>query len=129
MDKKTTVDELRRKARKVRNDRNWHPDARSLAISIVLEAGEILEHFQWEESRKAEGRINKDQSAKEELEKEVGDVVNYLCEFADRMNIDISDSLMKTLKKVEEKYPIEGLKRGGRSFYLAQKKKYREGRK
>lgn len=129
MDKKTTVEELRGWARKVRNDRNWHPDARSLAISIVLEASEILEHFQFKESLEAEDKIQKDKAKKEEISKEVGDVVNYLCEFADRMNIDISDSLKKTLKKVKEKYPAAKLKKGGDDFYFKQKKKYREGRK
>lgn len=129
MDKKTTIEDIRKWARKVREDRNWHPDARSLAVSIVLEAGEILEHFQWEESVKVEEKLKKDKAKKDELAKEVGDVVNYLCEFADRVDIDISESLKNTLKKIEEKYPVEGLKKGGHDFYFAQKKKYREGRK
>jgi NTP pyrophosphatase (non-canonical NTP hydrolase) len=129
VDSKTTLQQIKKWCSKVRNDRNWHPDARSLAISIVLEAGEILEHFQWKESAKSEKEIKSNKAKKEELEKEVGDVVNYLCEFAERMDIDISDSLRKTLKKVEEKYPIEGLKKGGNKFYFSQKKKYREGRK
>jgi len=129
MDKKTTLEDIKNWARKVRDERGWHPDARSLAISIVLEAGELMEHFQWQESPVAEEEIEKSKAKKDDLEKEVGDVVNYLCEFADRLDIDISDSLKKTLKKVEEKYPVEGLKNGGKDFYFAQKKKYREHKK
>ncbi len=129
MDSKTTLQQIRRWSSKVRNDRGWHPDARSLAISIVLEAGELLEHFQWKESLTTEKELKVNKEKKDELEKEVGDVVNYLCEFADRLDIDISDSLKKTLAKVEEKYPVEGLKNGGADFYFAQKKKYRENKK
>lgn len=129
MDSKTTLEDIKNWSKKVRDDRGWHPDARSLAISIVLEAGEILEHFQWQESKIAEEELRNDKNKKEELEKEVGDVINYLCEFVDRLDIDMSDSLKKTLKKVEEKYPVEGLKNGGKDFYFAQKKKYRENNK
>ena len=57
MDSKTTLEDIKKWARKVRNDRDWHPDARSLAISIVLEAGEILEHFQWDESASVEEKL------------------------------------------------------------------------
>lgn len=126
MDSKTTLEDIKKWAKKVREDRGWHPDARSLAISIVLEAGEILEHFQWQESGVVEDELRKNKVKKEELEKEVGDVINYLCEFVERLDLDMSDSLKKTLKKVEEKYPVDGLKQGGSDFYFAQKKKYRE---
>ncbi|MEK7075176.1 MAG: MazG-like family protein, partial [Patescibacteria group bacterium] len=125
MDSKTTLEDIKNWAKKVRDDRGWHPDARSLAISIVLEAGEMLEHFQWKESRITEAELKKDSHQKEELEKEVGDVINYLCEFVELLDIDISDSLRKTLKKVEEKYPVDKIKKGGEKFYLQQKKKYR----
>lgn len=129
MDNKTTLQQIRKWCSKVRNDRNWHPDARGLAISICLEAAEILEHFQFQESSVVEEKIRNDKNQKEEIAKEVGDVVNYICEFADRLDIDISDSLRITLDKVIKKYPVEGLKNGGDEFYFAQKKKYRENKK
>lgn len=129
MDKKTTVNDLRKWARKVRDERGWHPDARSLAISMVLEAGEVLEHFQWNSKKNTEAKIKANKEKMEDLEMEVGDVLNYMCEFADRMDIDLSNALEKTLEKVKKKYPVEGLKKGGDKFYFAQKKKYREGKK
>src|SRR3989339_1394459 len=71
MDKKTTLEDIKNWARKVRDERGWHPDARSLAISIVLEAGELMEHFQWQESPVAEEEIEKSKAKKDDLEKEV----------------------------------------------------------
>ena len=128
MDSKTTVQQIRKWCAKVRNDRNWHPDARGLAISISLEAAEILEHFQFKESAEVEEKVKKDKNKKDEISKEIGDVVNYLCELADRLDIDISESVKKTLDKVVKKYPVEGLKKGGDKFYFAQKKKYRQNK-
>lgn len=113
----------------MREERGWDPDARGLAISIVLEAGELLEHFQWSESQKVEKAVKENKSKKDEIASELGDVVNYLCEFADRLDIDISDALEKTLKKIEKKYPAEDFKKGGMDFYYAQKKKYRNMKK
>ena len=126
MDNKTTISQIRKWCRKVRSERDWHPSAKDLAISLSLEVSELLEHFQWGSSEKIEERIKKDKDKKEEIEMEIGDIINYLCEVADRLDIDMTDSLKRKLKKVEEKYPVDKLKKHGSKFYFAQKKKYRE---
>lgn len=126
MDKTTTIDQIKNWCKEVRDERGWHPNARSLAISLSLEAGEILEHFQWDTSEMVEKKLKKDKNKKEEMEMEIGDAIYYLCEFADRLDIDISSSLKKTLKKIEIKYPVEGLKKYGDKFYYDQKRKYRQ---
>ena len=129
MDSKTTIGEVKKQILKFVKKRGWNPDARSLAISVVLEAGELLEHFQWKESVKAEKELKVNIEKKRELEKEFGDVLFYYCELANRLGIDISEALKRTIKINEEKYPADGIKRGGDTFYFAQKRKYREGRK
>jgi dCTP diphosphatase len=129
VDSKTTVEEVKQKIIKFQTDRGWDPDARSLAISIALEASELLEHFQWKESTGVEKTLKTDIEKRENLEKEVADVVFYLCEFCNRVGIDISSAVEKTIIKNNEKYPIEGIKKGGDDFYFSQKKKYRAGRK
>lgn len=121
MDSKVTVGSVKNKIVKFARARGWDPDPRSLAISIALEAGELLEHFQWSQMFKEEN--------KKELEKEFGDVMFYMCEFAKKVDIDISSAVNLTLKRNNEKYPIDGIKKGGDRFYFAQKKKYRKGRR
>src|SRR5215471_153381 len=46
-DSSATVDDLKAVIHTFTKDRGWNPDARSLAISISIEAAELLEHFQW----------------------------------------------------------------------------------
>ncbi len=126
MDDSTKLSEIKQWSKKVRDDRGWHPNAKDLAISISLEVNELLEFFQWGNSDELEEKIKNNPEQKQELELEVGDIVNYLCEFADRMDIDIASSLKKTLEKVEKKYPVKELKKYGDEAYFAIKKKHRQ---
>lgn len=118
MDNKTTIKELREKVAKMRQARNWQTNAREDAISICIEAAELLEHFQWDNQKQN----------KEEVEAEVADVLVYLCDFANCMDIDLSSALDKKLKKIDEKYPVDKILQHGDDFYYKQKKKYRKAK-
>jgi NTP pyrophosphatase (non-canonical NTP hydrolase) len=61
---------------------------RNLAISLALEAAEILEHFQWRE----------DVQDKEEFESELADVALYLLELASVTEIDLEEAILNKLK-------------------------------
>jgi NTP pyrophosphatase (non-canonical NTP hydrolase) len=66
-----------------------HPQTpKNLAISLVLEAGEVLEHFQWGEAA----------PDKEELAGELADVMLYLLQLASLSGIDLGDAVMAKLK-------------------------------
>ncbi|QUG43354.1 nucleotide pyrophosphohydrolase [Psychrobacillus sp. INOP01] len=93
--------ELTEEIRKFRYERGWggNPDARSLAISVSLEASELLEHFQWVS---AEDAIKKDKQA---IADEAADVFIYLLQFADVLGIDLKDAAQQKMKKNALKYP------------------------
>ncbi len=61
---------------------------RNLAISLVLEAGEVLEHFQW----------NGDLVESEELASELADVALYLLQIASISGIDLETAILKKLE-------------------------------
>lgn len=129
MDTKVTLEELRKKYKAVRVARDWDPSLRSLGISIVLEAGELLEHFQWYDDSQFTNRLKKKPEIRKEIEMEVGDILNYLCEFADKMDIDFSTACEKTIAKINEKYPaVKAKDPNWREFYDQQKKKYRQNK-
>ena len=67
---------------------------KNLSISLVLEAGEVLEHFQWGEDIKN----------KEELAGELADVMLYLLQLASLTEIDLGEAVMK---KLEQNYKRE----------------------
>ncbi|MFH0832721.1 MAG: nucleotide pyrophosphohydrolase [Candidatus Aenigmatarchaeota archaeon] len=99
------LEDLLEKIKKFRDERDWKQfhNHKDMAISIVLEASELLEHFQWkspEEIRKA--AIEK----KEEIGEELADIFIYLLELSDEMGIDLIEASEKKLKKNEIKYPV-----------------------
>jgi len=61
---------------------------RNLAISLALEAAEVLEHFQWQDNMKE----------KEELACELADVALYLLQLASISDIDLEQAVLKKLK-------------------------------
>lgn len=86
-----------------RDDRNWKQfhNPKDLAISISLEAAELLEVFQWSaEDVRCE---NKRDKVKEEL----ADVLNYCILMADICGLDLDEIIHEKVKQNNEKYPVE----------------------
>jgi NTP pyrophosphatase (non-canonical NTP hydrolase) len=101
-DSTTTITELSNMVWQYLEERDWHTaSARSTATSIVLEASELLEHYQW--SDKPVGN-------KEELAEELADILNYCLEFARKHDIDITTAITAKLTKSAKKYPAEKFK-------------------
>lgn len=91
------------KVLKFRDDRDWKQfhDPKDLAISISLEASELLEIFQW--SRDDVYCLDKIDKIKEEL----ADVVNYCILMADACNLDLDKIITDKIKLNELKYPVD----------------------
>lgn len=88
---------------KFRDDRNWKQfhNPKDLAISISLEAAELLEVFQW-----SAGDTNCD-NKKEKIKEELADVVNYCILMADICDLDLDEIVREKIKRNNEKYPVE----------------------
>lgn len=94
------------KVLKFRDDRDWKQfhDPKDLAISISLEASELLEIFQW--SRDDVYCLDKIDKIKEEL----ADVVNYCILMADACNLDLDKIITDKIKQNVAKYPVDKAK-------------------
>lgn len=88
---------------KFRDDRDWKQfhNPKDLAISISLEAAELLEVFQWS----AEDVVCTDKIDK--IREELADVVNYCILMADACGLDLDEIVRKKVKLNNEKYPVE----------------------
>lgn len=97
--KQETIDQIL----KFRDDRDWKQfhNPKDLAISISLEAAELLEIFQWS----AEDVTCSDKI--EKIKEELADVVNYCVLMADACGLDLDEIVREKIKRNEEKYPIE----------------------
>ena len=84
------------------DDRDWnqfHSPA-NIAKSISIEAGELLECFQWNESD-----YNKD-----DVIDELADVANYCIQMSQVLNVDLIEAINNKIDKTEKKYPVEKAK-------------------
>ena len=91
------------KIKEFRDERDWKQfhNPKDLAISISLEAAELLEIFQWSaEDVECKDKIDK-------VREELADVLNYCVLLADRYGLDLDEIILSKIKKNEEKYPIE----------------------
>ncbi len=100
------VENITERIKKFRDDRDWMQfhDPKNMAVSIILEASELLEHFQWKTIEEVEeyARQNHD-----EIKDEIADIALYLFELADNLSIDLISAMEKKLAKNEKKYPVE----------------------
>lgn len=103
------IRKLTEKITKFRDKRDWKQfhNPKDVAISLVLEASEVLEHFQWKSKEEIEKYIK---SNKEEIGEELADVLYWVLLMCNDLNINIKEVLEKKIKKNEKKYPIKKAK-------------------
>jgi len=99
------INQITEKIKKFRDDRDWMQfhNHKDMALSLVLEATEVLEHFQWKTSEQV---VEHGKVSKEELAEELADVAMYLFELADNLGVDLSDAISKKIEKNAKKYPV-----------------------
>jgi len=103
MDKR--LKQITKKIVAFRDARDWKQfhNPKDMALSLVLEAGEVMEHFQWKNAKEMQGHVKKN---KVEIGEELADVLYWVLLMSSDLNIDILDAVEKKLKKNAEKYPI-----------------------
>jgi len=91
--------------RQFRDERDWlqFHNPKNLAISISIEASELLEHFQWSTPEQSFEIASK---KKESVAAEIADVAIYLIELADNLKIDLPKAIMEKISENEVKYPV-----------------------
>lgn len=85
-----------------RDDRNWRQfhNEKDLALSISIEAAELLEIFQWKTAEEALEDF-------EHLKEEIADVLIYSYMLADNLELDIDEIIQEKLVKNNVKYPVD----------------------
>ena len=111
---------LRDRLRQFAEERDWvqFHSPKNLAMALSIEAAEIMEHFQWlTESQSAE--LPPETHA--EVAAEIADVLIYVIRLADRLDVDLLDSVLEKIAKNEHRYPAD-LVRGRADKHTAYKK-------
>ena len=116
-DEDTTVAELRRLIAEFIRERDWDQfhDPKNLAVSLAIEASELLEHFQW---------VATDQSLAHALEperlahirEEMADVLIYLVSLADKLSVDLVRAALEKVETNRKKYPASRVSGDSRKY-------------
>ncbi len=103
------INELVKRIIDFRDARNWKQfhNPKDLALSLVLEAAEVMEHFQWKNNKEMKEYVNKKKS---EIGEELADVLYWVLLMSHDLKIDVIDALEKKMQKNEKKYPVNKAK-------------------
>jgi NTP pyrophosphatase (non-canonical NTP hydrolase) len=98
------LEELKARLRRFAAERDWEQfhTPKNLAAALIVEAAELLEHFQWltaEESSRLPPEVLR------KVEEEVADVLLYLTRLADILDIDLLAAAERKIERNAEKYP------------------------
>ncbi len=105
------MDDLVKAVLAFRDQRDWRQfhNPKDLAISITLEAAELLEHFQWKTPAEVEGFLADPQNRRQ-VGEEMADVLILLVSMADAIGLDLVKAAWAKLEANARKYPVERAK-------------------
>jgi NTP pyrophosphatase (non-canonical NTP hydrolase) len=99
------LQKLTKKVIAFRDARNWKQfhNPKDVAISLSLEAAELLEHFQWKDGGETAVHVKK---CRAEVSEELADVLYWVLLLGHDLGIDMGKALAKKLLKNAQKYPV-----------------------
>lgn len=103
-------EELKQRLIEFRKKRDWKKfhKPKDLAVSLVIEASELLEKFQWKTDREVSRMLRGDDY--EEISEEIADIAIYLTYLCNDLGIDIEDTVTKNWKRTERSIRQKRLK-------------------
>lgn len=110
-----SLDQLAQRLQAFAQARDWGQfhSPKNLASALIVEAGELLEHFQWlteDQSR------NLDASKKQEVAFEMADVLLYLIQMGNELGVDLVDAAQRKFDLNEQKYPVDQAKGSSKKY-------------
>lgn len=107
-DDTATLSELRAHVLAFAREREWEQfhSPKNLSMALAAEAGELMEHFLWDESE-ASRALDDKPGRRQKVEEELADVVIYALEFANICGTDLAAAIERKLARNAEKYPVE----------------------
>ncbi len=101
-----SISELTHQIQTFVDARDWRQfhNAKDLAVAIAAEAGELMQHFVWQQDDQIERRLEKN---REEIASEIADVAILLFEFADNLGMNLGEVMQAKIARNDVRYPVE----------------------
>ncbi len=111
------VTKIQEKIREISKARDWDQfhTAKNLAAALSVEAGELLEIFQWL-TEKQSNDLKGDDVKLEPIADELSDILYFVMRLSDVLEIDINKAFWKKLAKSEAKYPVDKAKGNAKKY-------------
>jgi len=112
---KDPMADIAEKLRRFAEERDWDQfhSPKNLAMAMTVEVAELLEHFQWLTEVQSN---NLPPEKKALVAEEIADIQIYLIRMADKLGIDIYDSVRVKIRQNEKKYPTERVRGDARKY-------------
>lgn len=96
-------------------ERDWEQfhTPRNLAVALSVEAGELLEHFQWMDEA-ASAQLSADKRV--QIGEEMADVLLYLIRLSDKLGVDLAGAAQRKLQLNAAKYPADKVRGSSRKY-------------
>lgn len=109
------LEQIKLQLRQFADERDWDQfhSPKNLSMALIAEAAELVEHFQWltEEQSKALKQVQLEQ-----VQEELADIQIYLIRIADKLNVDLIESVKKKIAANAKKYPTEKVRGSSKKY-------------
>ena len=107
-DETTTIDEMKNRIKEFIDERDWRKYHRpkDIAVSISIEASELMEIFQWLSDEEVDELTNSPSSRKS-IRFELADIMSYVLSLSIVLDIDLSRAVFEKVSRNETKYPVD----------------------
>ena len=114
-EERTTLAEVKERIRRFLREREWESQhtPKNLAMSIAIEAAELMEIFQWTPSEEAASYARGSEERLRHVQEEVADVVIYCVSLANALEFDLARALDEKIRRNAVRYPAPVRERGG----------------
>ena len=109
------LDDLRDRLRRFAAARDWDQfhSPKNLAMALIAEAAELVEHFQWLTEAES-AALTPEKRA--EVADELADVLVYVVRIADKLDVDLLAAVADKLRRNEAKYPVSRVKGSAKKY-------------
>jgi NTP pyrophosphatase (non-canonical NTP hydrolase) len=101
-----SLDQIKHRLREFAAERDWDQfhSPKNLAMALIVEAAELVEHFQWLTEEQSQA-LSPDKLA--EVEQEIADIQIYLIRLADKLGVDMEKAVNAKIELNAKKYPAD----------------------
>ncbi|MGD8547084.1 MAG: nucleotide pyrophosphohydrolase [Thiohalophilus sp.] len=109
------LEQLKQQLRQFAEERDWEQfhSPKNLAMALIVEAAELVEHFQWLKQSESE---NLPPEKHQEVAYEMADILVYLLRLAERLDVDLLDTVQRKMQINANKYPAEKVRGSNKKY-------------